>query len=852
MKLDDLIEDLKDGTRLLALLTVLSGEKLPVERGRVLRRPHFLSNANTALQFLQSKRIKLVNINSTDLVDGRPSVVLGLIWTIILYFQIEENTRQLEKLGQLMEDHSWSGPSGRGESPFTGKSGGISRDRPSVTRRSAAAERWKMGAKKALLEWVRQIITKRFGIVVNDFGTSWRDGNAFLALIHCINPRLVNLQSMSNSTNKARLDLAFRLAERDLGIARLLDSEDVDVDKPDEKSLMTLRRFKTLRSESEEKRILYDRLKSLVDSHSSMVRITTDSWRLIVKSWKKVNEQLSNWAWLLDAYLPGSFGPIGEWLKRAEIMLGTEEKQIGKPDELANILGKKIEEHKSFFMKTQSMIAAFENVKGSPEINSVSPKIIEYMQSRLYTIKPRAAQRKLRLQYLEHKYCLVAFLILVEAKLKTWAIKYGKEEEVQKILDQYRNFVAEKNLFKEYDRAFKEMQQVSEAYRKDTTHSKTENDGIAKFLLETNDRWRNISVELRCIQSLLEEVISYWRKFGELTTLLEEWLQRAFLMSQMSEEEKIDFFQDLSDWKEKHSQMNETGNFLSATCRPEVTQEIREKLILINSKWEQLFQYVEQYLHRGQIIRTQNDYKEGQQRLEKWIAKAQEILHVTCICTVNSIKSYAEQLKKLSQDIEDMEVLFKNVSKSFQALVQELPPDEIERMMRSLKQDKEQLVRVVTQLEAVDAGVTEINKWLNEAEGLLDNFSLQGSKETIQGQLDKHRVFFSRQLYFKSMLETKNRIYQSLLKTSNGGEYLDMVCLQEEIKQVNERFEEILSTASKWENKMADSIRHWESFIDCEGEVVEWLQSAEKIFQEKTITSKSTLEMQKYNYVIDS
>ncbi|KAB7507504.1 hypothetical protein Anas_01387, partial [Armadillidium nasatum] len=134
-----------------------------------------------------------------------------------------------------------------------------------------------------------------------------------------------------------------------------------------------------------------------------MVRITTDSWRVIVKSWKKVNEQLSNWAWLLDAYLPGSFGPIGEWLKRAEIMLGTEEKQIGKPDELANILGKKIEEHKTFFMKTQSMMAAFENSKASPEINSVSPKIIEYMQSRLNTIKPRAAQRKLRLQYLEHK-----------------------------------------------------------------------------------------------------------------------------------------------------------------------------------------------------------------------------------------------------------------------------------------------------------------------------------------------------------------------------------------------------------------------------------------------------------------
>lgn len=53
-----------------------------------MKRPHFLSNANTALQFLASKRIKLVNINSADLVDGKPAVVLGLIWTIILYFQV--------------------------------------------------------------------------------------------------------------------------------------------------------------------------------------------------------------------------------------------------------------------------------------------------------------------------------------------------------------------------------------------------------------------------------------------------------------------------------------------------------------------------------------------------------------------------------------------------------------------------------------------------------------------------------------------------------------------------------------------------------------------------------------------
>jgi hypothetical protein len=55
--MESLIDDLKDGTKLLALLEVLSGMKLPTEKGRVLRRPHFLSNCNTALEFLRSKKV---------------------------------------------------------------------------------------------------------------------------------------------------------------------------------------------------------------------------------------------------------------------------------------------------------------------------------------------------------------------------------------------------------------------------------------------------------------------------------------------------------------------------------------------------------------------------------------------------------------------------------------------------------------------------------------------------------------------------------------------------------------------------------------------------------------------------
>jgi len=33
----------------------------------------------------------MVNINASDVVDGKPAIVLGLIWTIILYFQVRKN-----------------------------------------------------------------------------------------------------------------------------------------------------------------------------------------------------------------------------------------------------------------------------------------------------------------------------------------------------------------------------------------------------------------------------------------------------------------------------------------------------------------------------------------------------------------------------------------------------------------------------------------------------------------------------------------------------------------------------------------------------------------------------------------
>ena len=60
---------------------------------------------------------------------------------------------------------------------------------------------------------------------MKDFGSSWRDGVAFNAMIHSIRPELVNMDMVVNSSSRVNLENAFNMAEVHFGIPRLLDPE---------------------------------------------------------------------------------------------------------------------------------------------------------------------------------------------------------------------------------------------------------------------------------------------------------------------------------------------------------------------------------------------------------------------------------------------------------------------------------------------------------------------------------------------------------------------------------------------------------------------------------------------------
>ncbi|XP_078423163.1 microtubule-actin cross-linking factor 1-like isoform X1 [Cetorhinus maximus] len=221
--INDLYEDLRDGHNLISLLEVLSGATLqkeqpvlknlrlvrlsscvsehsqeegndegPREKGRM--RFHRLQNVQIALDYLKQRQVKLVNIRNDDITDGNPKLTLGLIWTIILHFQISEIY-------------------------VSGESGDMS-------------------AKEKLLLWTQKLTEGYSGLKCSNFTSSWSDGKVFNAIIHKYRPDLIDMEKVSLQSNQENLEQAFAVAEA-LGVTRLLDPEDVDVPSPDEKSVLT-------------------------------------------------------------------------------------------------------------------------------------------------------------------------------------------------------------------------------------------------------------------------------------------------------------------------------------------------------------------------------------------------------------------------------------------------------------------------------------------------------------------------------------------------------------------------------------------------------------------------------------
>lgn len=217
IEVQDLFRDIQDGHILMALLEELSGCKLLHGFKRSSHRIFRLNNIAKVLSFLEERNVKLVSIDAADVADGNSSIILGLIWNIILFFQIKELTGNIRS--QFPSSSSLS------SIPTSSDSDASYCSTPSDERQSAsAAMREHSRAIKKLLQWVQKR-TRKYGVAVQDFGKSWKSGLAFLAVIKSIDPSLVDMRKALLRTAKENLEDGFRIAHYSLGIPRLLEPE---------------------------------------------------------------------------------------------------------------------------------------------------------------------------------------------------------------------------------------------------------------------------------------------------------------------------------------------------------------------------------------------------------------------------------------------------------------------------------------------------------------------------------------------------------------------------------------------------------------------------------------------------
>ncbi|KAF1796739.1 hypothetical protein FB192DRAFT_1034283 [Mucor lusitanicus] len=264
--IDNIKTDLRDGKKLLKLLSVISNETAPKPE-RMNMRIHQLANVAQALGFLEKQvgSDTMPDIGNEAIVNGDAKKTLALIFFIMLKYQIqlivtEHGDDYLQSLCDLSERENGTrsefnvdlgnskpaAPTSNAPVPLASSRKLNSQHSIADKHTSTSAE-----AKVALLYWVRIQLEDYIGAnlipSIQDFSRSWRTGVAFCLLIHRHNPAyipdLFNTHLAMDLTEKSTwhqlLRLAFDLGTNKMGIQAYLEPEDlVDVDYPHEPSVM--------------------------------------------------------------------------------------------------------------------------------------------------------------------------------------------------------------------------------------------------------------------------------------------------------------------------------------------------------------------------------------------------------------------------------------------------------------------------------------------------------------------------------------------------------------------------------------------------------------------------------------
>ena len=207
LHLENLDTGLKDGVNLVNLVEILAKPANPVRYNKRPRiKMQMVENIGIGLKMLTDDGIKLVNIGNNDIHGGNMKLILGLVWTLILHYQIS-----LDFQDQREDDK---------EKKQKEKGG---------------------SAKKQLQNWATDLINDLpSGKTVSNFTTDWNDGIALCSMVEAVAPGLCPEYGILDPADKiGNAQLGLDRAELGLGVEKIIEAEDLVNPNIDELSVLT-------------------------------------------------------------------------------------------------------------------------------------------------------------------------------------------------------------------------------------------------------------------------------------------------------------------------------------------------------------------------------------------------------------------------------------------------------------------------------------------------------------------------------------------------------------------------------------------------------------------------------------
>jgi len=243
-KIVDVSEDFKSGVNLCVFLEEVSKKKLTKWSKKPAMRVHKIENLSIALNFMQKDLgVRLVSIGPEDIADGNVKLTLGVLWSLFRRLRIE------------------------------------------------VISEGEQSSEMGLLAWIKKMTDGYAGVDIRNFKESFCDGLAFSALINAMDPEALNYDLVDHNNREKTIADAFEIAEKKLGIPKLLDVDDLTPGNVDERAviLYSSMYFHAFIAD-EQKRKLVEQKKSIAEQIAEL-RSNLEREQLQKERLKRLNKQ---------------------------------------------------------------------------------------------------------------------------------------------------------------------------------------------------------------------------------------------------------------------------------------------------------------------------------------------------------------------------------------------------------------------------------------------------------------------------------------------------------------------------------------------------------------------------------